>query len=204
LDSTFKLWMASVYYCRTDEIDVFILIFALIICSNVLCRSNDADVLWHSLIENEKKIYTRVLDKIVLNILWICCLYVVNKLASLLTTHILSHTVQFARRIQNTSSTIIDNIYVYNIIINLPSLSPVINDLSDHDVFVIAYCRPMCLEGEGIIKCKVQPPRGTYRTLLSYKNISKLMFLCLIHAPKICTKESVHTLSMSNVLFGCR
>jgi len=132
------------------------------------------------------------------------CLYVVIKLALLLTTHNLSHTVNFARRIQNTWSTIIGNIFVDNNVINLSSISHILKGLSDHDVFVSALCHPICLEGEGIIKCKVQPPRDIYRTLLSYKSNSKLMFLCLTHAPTVCTKEPTHTLIKSVMLSGCR
>ena len=146
----------------------------------------------------------RVLDTIVLNILCICCLYVVNKLASLLTTHNLSHTVNFARRIQNTPNTIIDTIFVDNNITNLSSVSPTVNYLSGHDVFVSAHCHSICLVWEWIIKFKLLPARDLYHTLLSYKSNSKLMFLCLIHAPKKCTEESVHTLIRSVMLSGHR
>ena len=53
--------------------------------------------------------------------------------ASLLTPHSLSHTVSFATRIQNSSSTAIDNIFVDNSIIHLSFISPLINGLSVHD-----------------------------------------------------------------------
>ena len=36
LGSTFKLWMDSVYYCRIDEIDFFILILVLINCIHLI------------------------------------------------------------------------------------------------------------------------------------------------------------------------
>jgi len=36
LDSTFKLWMDSVYYCRIDEIDFLILVFVLINCIHLM------------------------------------------------------------------------------------------------------------------------------------------------------------------------
>jgi hypothetical protein len=52
---------------------------------------------------------------------------------SLLTTHNLSHTVDFATRIQNKSSTAIDNIFVDNSTLNSSYISPLINCLSDHD-----------------------------------------------------------------------
>jgi hypothetical protein len=43
------------------------------------------------------------------------------------------HTVNFATRIQNNSSTAIDNIFVDSIRWNSSSTSPIINGLSDHD-----------------------------------------------------------------------
>jgi hypothetical protein len=56
-----------------------------------------------------------------------------KQLASLLTTYNLSHTVNFATRIQNDSSTAIDNIFVDNSRLKSSSTSPPINGLSDHD-----------------------------------------------------------------------
>jgi hypothetical protein len=47
-----------------------------------------------------------------------------------ITTYYLTHTVNFATRIQNDSSTAIDNIFVDSIRF---SSSPIINGLSDHD-----------------------------------------------------------------------
>jgi hypothetical protein len=47
--------------------------------------------------------------------------------------HSLLHIVNFAAGIQNNSSTAIDNIFVENSRINLSSLSPILNGLSDHD-----------------------------------------------------------------------
>jgi hypothetical protein len=74
-----------------------------------------------------------------------CCLCVVNKLSSLLTTYNLSHTINFAQSIQNNCS-IVDNIFDDNNIINL---SLYLCDLLDHEVFVSARCPPISLEGEG-------------------------------------------------------
>ena len=54
-------------------------------------------------------------------------------LSSLLTTYNLSHTVDFATRIQNKSSTAIDNIFVDNSRLGLTTISPLINGPSDHD-----------------------------------------------------------------------
>ena len=54
-------------------------------------------------------------------------------LSSLLTTYNLSHTVNFATRIQNESSTAIDNIFVDNNILGSTITLPLINGLSDHD-----------------------------------------------------------------------
>jgi len=44
----------------------------------------------------------------------------------------LSHTVKFATAMQSKSSTAIDNIFVGNIRLNLSSISPIINGLSDN------------------------------------------------------------------------
>ena len=54
-------------------------------------------------------------------------------LSSLLTTYNLSHTVDFATRIQNKSSTAIDNIFMDNSRLGSTIISPLINGLSDHD-----------------------------------------------------------------------
>jgi exonuclease III len=54
-------------------------------------------------------------------------------LSSLLTTYNLSHSVDFATRMQNKSSTAIDNIFVDNNRLGLTKTSPLINGLSDHD-----------------------------------------------------------------------
>jgi hypothetical protein len=56
-----------------------------------------------------------------------------NQLSSLLTTSNLSHTVDFETRIQNKSSTAIDNIFVNNSTLKSSYTSPLINGLSDHD-----------------------------------------------------------------------
>jgi G:T-mismatch repair DNA endonuclease (very short patch repair protein) len=46
-------------------------------------------------------------------------------------------------------------------------------------VYVGADCPPDCLDREGIMKCKVLPPRCLYHLVLPYKSNSKLMFpLC--------------------------
>jgi hypothetical protein len=52
---------------------------------------------------------------------------------SLLTTCNLTHTVNFATRIQNDSSTAIDNIFVDSIRFSPSSTSPIICGVSDHD-----------------------------------------------------------------------
>jgi exonuclease III len=56
-----------------------------------------------------------------------------KQINSLLTTYNLTHTVIFATRIQNNSSTAIDNIFVDSIRLNSSSTSPIINGLTDHD-----------------------------------------------------------------------
>ena len=50
-----------------------------------------------------------------------------KQLASFLTTYNLSHTVNFATRIQNNSSIAIDNIHVDNSRLNLSSISTILN-----------------------------------------------------------------------------
>jgi hypothetical protein len=47
------------------------------------------------------------------------------------------HTAQFATRNQNKSSTAIDNILVDNSRLNITSVSPTINTLSEHNVQVL-------------------------------------------------------------------
>jgi hypothetical protein len=56
-----------------------------------------------------------------------------KKLSSLLTTYNLSHTVDFATRIQNKSNTAIDNIFVDNSGLGSTITFPPVNGLSDHD-----------------------------------------------------------------------
>ena len=53
MDSTLKLWIDSVYYCRKDEIDVFYIDLRIdkLYSLNVLCQRNDVGVLWYSLVE---------------------------------------------------------------------------------------------------------------------------------------------------------
>jgi hypothetical protein len=51
----------------------------------------------------------------------------------LLTTYNFTHAVNFAKRIQNCSSTAIDNNFVDSIRFSSSSTSPIINGLSDHD-----------------------------------------------------------------------
>jgi hypothetical protein len=63
------------------------------------------------------------------------------ELALFLTTHNLSHAVNFATRIQNNWSTAIYNIFVDNCRTNLSSTSPITDGLSDHDaqIFTLKY-----------------------------------------------------------------
>ena len=59
------------------------------------------------------------------------------KKTSLLATYNLLHTGNFATRIQNNSSTAIDNIFVDNSRLNLSSIWPKINGLSDHGAQIL-------------------------------------------------------------------
>jgi hypothetical protein len=52
-------------------------------------------------------------------------------------TYSLSHTGKFATSIQRSSSTVIDNIFVDNIRINLSSISPIINGISDNSAHIL-------------------------------------------------------------------
>jgi hypothetical protein len=56
-----------------------------------------------------------------------------KQMNSLLTTYSLIHTANFATRIQNDSSTAINNIFVDITRFSSSSTSSIINDLSDHD-----------------------------------------------------------------------
>jgi len=58
-------------------------------------------------------------------------------LASLLTTYNLSYPRTFATRIQNNSSTATDNVFVDKSRINLSSIPPTINGLSDHNAQIL-------------------------------------------------------------------
>jgi len=58
--------------------------------------------------------------------------------ASLLPTHNVSHTVNFATRIQNNSCTDIDKIFMDSSRINLSSTFPTINALSNQDAKILA------------------------------------------------------------------
>jgi hypothetical protein len=57
---------------------------------------------------------------------------------SLLTTSSPSHAINFAARIQNNSSTAVDNIFVDRSRINLSSISTITNGQSDHDAQILA------------------------------------------------------------------
>jgi exonuclease III len=56
-----------------------------------------------------------------------------QQINSLLKTYNLSHTVNFATRVQNSSSTGIDNIFKYSARLSTFYTSPIVNGLSDHD-----------------------------------------------------------------------
>ena len=57
-----------------------------------------------------------------------------------------------------------------------------------------ADCIPDCLDREGIIICKVLPPRKLYYPVLSYKSNSKLMFpLCCAFADTLNQGKCTHS-----------
>jgi cobalamin biosynthesis Co2+ chelatase CbiK len=60
-----------------------------------------------------------------------------KKLPSLWTTYNLSHTLNIATRIEKDSRTATNNIFVANCTLKLPSTSPIINCLSNHDAQII-------------------------------------------------------------------
>jgi len=60
-------------------------------------------------------------------------------------------------------------------------------------VYVGADCPPESLDREGIVKCKVLPPRKLYHPVLLYKSNSKLMFpLCYACAYKVNQGKCTH------------
>ena len=61
-------------------------------------------------------------------------------MSSLLTTYNLLHTVHFATRTLNKSSTATDNIFVANSRPESSYTSPIINGLSDHDSQFLITC----------------------------------------------------------------
>jgi hypothetical protein len=62
------------------------------------------------------------------------------------------------------------------------------------EVYVGADCPPDCVNREGIIKCKVLPPRGLYHPVLPYKSNSKLMFpLCSACADAMNQDDCTHS-----------
>jgi len=67
-------------------------------------------------------------------------------------------------------SIVIDNIFVDNNITTLSTVSPIVNDLSGHDVFVSVHFYPICLEMKCIIIFMFLPHRDLYHTLFSYKS----------------------------------
>jgi hypothetical protein len=56
-----------------------------------------------------------------------------KQINSLLKTYNLSHTINFATRVQNSSSTAIDNIFIDSTRLSSSCTSPIVNGLSDHD-----------------------------------------------------------------------
>jgi len=60
-------------------------------------------------------------------------------------------------------------------------------------VYVGADCPPDCFDREGIIKCKVLPPRRLYHPVLPYKSNSKLMLpLCSASADTMNQGKCTH------------
>jgi hypothetical protein len=61
-------------------------------------------------------------------------------------------------------------------------------------VYVGGDCPPECVDREGIMKCKVLPPRELYHPYLPYKSNSKLMFpLCSACPDTINQDDSTHS-----------
>ena len=62
------------------------------------------------------------------------------------------------------------------------------------EVYVGADCPPDCLDREGVIQCKVLPPRELYHPVLPYKSNSKLMFpLCSSCADTVNQDDCTHS-----------
>jgi len=61
-------------------------------------------------------------------------------------------------------------------------------------VYLGADCPPDCLDREGIIKCKVMPPRKLYHPVLSFTSNTKLMFpLCSASADTMNHGKCTHS-----------
>jgi hypothetical protein len=66
-------------------------------------------------------------------------------------------------------------------------------------VYVGADCPRDWLDREGIVKCKVLPPRKLYHMVLPFTSNSKLMFPFFSTCADMMNRPTVHTLMMSDV-----
>jgi hypothetical protein len=109
------------------------------------------------------------------------------------TTYNLSHTVKFATSIQSKSNTVIDNMFVDNIRINLSSISPIINYLSDSDAQILTIQniystiihfslkqRTRLINNETIMNFKTVLKKGTWEFVCINKGPNQVSnsFLC--------------------------
>ena len=94
-----------------------------------------------------------------------------NQLSSLLTTYNLSHTVDFATRIQNKSYTAIDNIFIDNNRLNSSYTTALINGLSDHDAQFLAINNTYVARNKMPFKQKIRAINGY--TLTNFQTLLK-------------------------------
>jgi hypothetical protein len=93
-----------------------------------------------------------------------------QKINSLLKTYNLSHTVNFPTRVQNSSSTAIDNIFINTARLSSSYTSPTVNGLSDHDTQFLTI-------SDIASEVKLVPMKWRFRKI---NNLTIAQFQCLL------------------------
>jgi hypothetical protein len=83
----------------------------------------------------------------------------------------LTHTVNFATRIQNNSNTAIDNIFVDSIRLNSSSTSPITNGLSDHDAQLLTINN--IVAAVNLIRLKQRTRKINNDTIMQFQHLLK-------------------------------
>jgi hypothetical protein len=108
----------------------------LIILSMYRAASGDINEFLKRLDAILKYLYSPISEFIICGDINVNCLKENNhkqQINSLLKSYTLSHTVNFATRVQNSSSTAIDNIFIDSARLSSSSTSPIVSGLSDHN-----------------------------------------------------------------------